>query len=117
MKWLLRLVMRIISLFRPKPRRRMCFSGVVQVPASVDPASEIRRDRLVLVGTEDRPKWLRFQCPCGCGDVIALCLMVSHSPHWTVQLHEDGTATVVPSVDSKRCGSHFWIRQNRVAWV
>lgn len=102
--------------WRP-PQRRHEFSGVVFVDSAEDPAREIRRHRLVLIGTAEKPKWLRFACPCSCGDVLALNLMRSRSPHWTVQQHDDGTLTVHPSVDSTTCGAHFWIRRNRIQWV
>lgn len=102
--------------FRP-PRRRHAFSGVVFVEQTNDYASEIRRHRLVLIGAPEKPKWLRFACPCSCGEELALNLMTSKRPCWTVQLHDDGTLTVHPSVDSTTCGAHFWIRKNRIQWV
>jgi hypothetical protein len=83
----------------------------------VDPARDLAAKRLVLIGTKDKPKWLRFKCPCGCGDVIALNLMTSHYPRWTVERHKDSTLTVHPSVDAKTCGSHFWIRHSHIDWV
>jgi hypothetical protein len=43
--------------------------------------------------------------------------MTSHSPHWSTQLHEDGSLTATPSVDSRNCGCHFWIRRNKIDWV
>ena len=72
---------------------------------------------LVLAGSPERPKWLRFDCPCRCGEVLALNLMASHSPRWAAESHEDGTLSVRPSVDATRCGSHFWIRRSRIDWV
>ena len=71
---------------------------------------------LVLAGTVQKPKWLKFACPCGCGEILALNLMTSHSPHWKIEHHSDGTITVAPSVDATKCGAHFWIRRNRVEW-
>ena len=47
----------------------------------------------------------------------ALNLMASHHPHWTTDLHDDGTLTVHPSVDATSCGSHFWIRRSQIDWV
>lgn len=100
-----------------RPRRREEFSGLVSLESSIDPVGVIKAGKLVLIGPVGKPKWLRFACPCGCGDVIALNLMASHYPRWTVQVHEDGTASVHPSVDAKICGSHFWIRHNEIEWV
>lgn len=98
-------------------RRRDSFAGVQFIDQSANPCRAIRRHWLVLVGAAERPKWLRFACPCRCGEVIALNLMTSHHPHWAVQLHDDQTLTVQPSVDATRCGSHFWIRRSRIEWV
>lgn len=101
--------------------RRICrhdrFAGLLFIDQAADPRSLIRKRRLVLMGTREKSKWLRFACPCRCGDTIALNLMTSHHPHWTVQVHEDETVTVHPSVDATRCGSHFWIRHSRIEWV
>lgn len=82
-----------------------------------DPSRGLKAGKIVVVGPENRPKWLRFDCPCGCGEVIALNLMTSHTPHWKVEVHEDGTLTVLPSIDSMRCNSHFWIRRSHIEWV
>jgi hypothetical protein len=116
MRWLLRLFNSLLTWWRNRKRRR-AFSGVAQLESSIDPTSELAAWKLVLIGSPQKPKWLRLNCPCGCGDVIALNLMTSHRPHWSVQLHDNGTLTVMPSVDSKNCGSHFWIRRNKIDWV
>lgn len=116
MQWLLRLLTRIHKWWRSR-RRLDSFSGVVRIDSSADPAADLHAGRLVLIGPREKPKWLRFVCPCQCGDVIALNLMASHSPRWTVKDHEDGTITVTPSIDAGMCGSHFWIQRNRVVWT
>jgi hypothetical protein len=97
--------------------RRFAFGATIRLESSADPKRELAAGKLVLVGTAEMTKWLRFACPCGCGDVIALNLMTSHRPHWKAELHEDGTLTVYPSVDSHQCGSHFWIRRSKIEWV
>lgn len=99
------------------PRRRRRFSGVLIVDSTADAAAELRSHKLVLVGTPEKQKWLRFECPCGCREVLALNLMKSHTPHWTVTGHEDKTLSVYPSVDATTCGSHFWVRRNEIQWV
>jgi hypothetical protein len=115
-RWFFRVLAWIWQRCRWRKRRR-AFKGVIQLDSSVDPASEMAAGKLVLIGPGEKPKWLRFKCPCGCGDVIALNLMVSHYPRWSVEIHKDGTLTAMPSVDAKTCGSHFWIRRNKVDWV
>jgi hypothetical protein len=98
-------------------RRHTRFGGVVRVDARIDPDHALRARRLVLIGDPERPKWLRFLCPCGCGEELALNLMASHAPRWCVSVAPDGCLSVWPSVDVRTCGSHFWIERNRVRWV
>jgi len=116
MRWIFRLLSSIAAWWR-RSGRRHAFTGIARVESSIDPAVDISAGKLVLIGPEERPKWLRFACPCRCGEVLALNLMTSHRPHWSVELHEDGTMTVHPSVDAKSCGSHFWIRRSLIEWV
>ncbi len=97
-------------------RRRHGFAGVVTVDITEDPARHLARRELVLVGSGGKPKWLKFACPCRCGEVLALNLMGSHSPRWFVQQDSAGSISVSPSVDSTTCGAHFFIRNNRVEW-
>lgn len=98
-------------------RRYHHFTGVASVGQGDDPSNAIKCRKLVLVGPPAKAKWLRFACPCRCGAVIAVNLMKSHSPCWAVELHLDQTLTLNPSVDATTCGSHFWIRRNKVEWV
>jgi hypothetical protein len=93
------------------------FRGVAVVDSAADPRREIGRGKLVLIGSAERPKWLRFRCPCGCGGTVSLNLMGSHTPRWTFEQHPDNTLSVRPSVDATACGSHYWIRGSRVVWV
>ena len=106
---------RLRNRFFPRKRREM-FKGIAYAGPHEDATQALRDHRLVLVGTPEKTKWLRFLCPCGCGEVQALNLMPSHSPVWTVTVHEDETITVAPSVDARGCGAHFWVRRNRIDW-
>jgi hypothetical protein len=100
-------------------RRRTSFDCVAVCASDEDPSAEIWAGRLVLIGSAEKPKWLRFACPCRCGEVLSLNLMQSHYPRWAMKNNADGTLTlnVSPSVDATACGSHFWIRGNRIHWV
>jgi len=98
-------------------RRRDRLGEVVMAPPSADVGAALLAGCVVLIGTEGAEKWIRFLCPCGCGDVIALNLMASYRPRWHVTRNPDATITVEPSVVSTRCGSHFWVRSSRVVWV
>jgi hypothetical protein len=96
--------------------RRDSVSRVVPV-ASRDALPRFLGSALYVVGG-DHPKWAVLKCPCGCGEVIDVNLMKSRSPFWTLSL-KDGKATLKPSlwVPAERCGSHFFINDNRIDWV
>lgn len=93
------------------------FSGVAFCDSYDDPSPEISAYKLVVVGTAGRAKWLRFGCPCRCGETISLNLMMSHHPRWRVTLNDGGRVSVSPSVEATSCKSHFWIRSNGIDWM
>lgn len=72
--------------------------------------------QLLIVGSEAKAKWLKFICPCGCREILALNLMASHSPRWSITRDGKNTVTVTPSVHTTTCGAHFFIRSNRIDW-
>ena len=106
---------RVVARFR-KQARQTSFSGVVWMQPREDDRKELKSRKIVVVGTAEKSKWLRFLCPCGCGEVQALNLMKSQRPVWKIEAHEDQTLSVAPSVDAQKCGAHFWIRHNRIEW-
>ena len=57
-------------------------------------------------------------CPCRCGRRIDLSLMKADRPHWSF-VRNHGTVTLTPSIwlCADPCGSHFFIRDNRIVWV
>jgi hypothetical protein len=58
---------------------------VVFVDSMANVTATLNERRLVLVGSSQKVKWLKFHCPCGCGEVLALNLMGSHSPQWSLR--------------------------------
>jgi hypothetical protein len=97
-------------------RRRRRLQGYTFV-AAMDEELALTHRGVAVVGSMEAKKWATFACPCRCGEMIALNLMRSHSPRWTIELHADGSISLAPSVVATRCGSHFWIRRSRVEWV
>ena len=54
-------------------------------------------------------------CPCGCKRTLHMNFLADERPCWRVMRHEDGTATLHPSVWRKKdCQSHFWFRRGRI---
>src|SRR5229473_2764752 len=97
-------------------RRSVRFDSVVLVDSMANATSMLKEHRLVLVGQPQKAKWLKFSCPCGCGEVLALNLMESHSPRWSLHREFGNRITVWPSVRSTKCGAHFFLRSNNVEW-
>ncbi|WP_448478058.1 DUF6527 family protein [Pseudoxanthomonas mexicana] len=86
------------------------------VCANEELPSRLRWRTLYFVGV---PAWkVAFACPCGCKDVVELCLMESVKPHWQAHVDGAGRVTLNPSVWKKHgCKSHYFIRQGRIVWV
>ena len=75
------------------------------------------KERVVaIVANDGKQKWALMRCPCGCGEIIMLNLMLSHSPNWEVTKNHDGTHSLSPSIDSTTCGAHFLIKSDRLTW-
>jgi hypothetical protein len=77
----------------------------------------LRSRTLYLVQEDGFEEQAAMICPCGCGRVLHLNLLTDERPCWRLTRHEDGTATLFPSVwRQKDCRSHFWFRRGRVQW-
>lgn len=100
----------------PWSRRINKFDDLVFVETYRGSADLLKPNALALVGTPENFKWLQLVCPCGCREIIAMNLMKKYHPHWTVDVHEDATITVFPSIHASKCGAHFWVRRNHVQW-
>lgn len=72
---------------------------------------------LAIAEASGRRKWALLQCPCGCREILAVNLMRTHRPFWTVSIDAQGNASVYPSIDSTTCGAHFWLRNGIIIWA
>lgn len=79
--------------------------------------NEVKQDIFYLVDPGNKPKWVMFHCPCGCGHVITLSMQKVHNPHWQLNVGIDGCPTLYPSIWQKTgCYSHFWLIEGRIDW-
>jgi hypothetical protein len=77
----------------------------------------LRKRTLYLVEEDGYQEQAAMMCPCGCGSVLHMNLLADERPCWRVTRHEDGTASLHPSVwRNKECSSHFWLRRSRIHW-
>jgi len=59
-------------------------------------------------------RWIVFQCPCGCGELITLNLDKRTGPHWRIWRRKN-SLSINPSVwRTSGCQSHFVLKQNHV---
>lgn len=72
-----------------------------------------------------KPIYVRYRCPCGCGDMVALPIANDREEgEWGFSQDTDGRVTLDPSVlhlppensGNCKCSSHYFIRANRVEW-
>lgn len=85
--------------------------------ADGDLPKTLRRRTLYIVQEDGFFEQAAMICPCGCKRTLHMNLLPDERPCWRVTRHEDGTATLSPSVWRKKdCRSHFWFRRGRVQW-
>jgi hypothetical protein len=90
---------------------RVRYERVEDFPESLKPGT------LYVVGEEPHQWAAALLCPCGCGDVIHLNLLLDATPSWVLSKHRHGSVTVLPSVwRTKGCRSHFVIRNGQIHW-
>jgi len=101
--------------FGPKAQKKQRpFSTVLvedNLPAGLEPYT------LYVVSDDGFLEQAAMVCPCGCNRVLQMNLLTDERPCWTLTQHDDGTASLYPSVWRKKdCGSHFWFRHGTVQW-
>jgi hypothetical protein len=102
---------------QPQPTRQRDYRLVVCADQA-EAKKAIGEDQVIaVIRSADKDKWVQFRCPCGCGEVLMLNLMRSHSPCWQIEQLSQGRFSISPSVDSTKCGAHFWVRESRIVWA
>lgn len=78
----------------------------------------LRRRTLYVVQEDGFVEQAAMLCPCGCRKTLHMNLIPDERPCWHLTQHEDGTASLHPSVwRQKDCRSHFWFRRSHVHWA
>ncbi|RWK53166.1 DUF6527 family protein [Mesorhizobium sp.] len=112
MRWITQFIGRIrarLSRWWSPPYRTVTVQDVL--PAS------LQKRILYLVEDDGYQEQAAMICPCGCGNILQMNLLPDERPCWKVTKHEDGTATLHPSVWRKKdCRSHFWFHRGRIQW-
>lgn len=105
-------------------RRRGIFIGRLHRVTYYDEQRDLpevpRAGEVAVVGSQQFPKWLLIDCPCGHGHTILLPLSKRMDPHWSLRIDPAGSPSIHPSVDRNRFEGvrcHFWIREGKVHWT
>lgn len=111
----MKLVGKIRSFWRGLRRRRR-IARIVHVDSMSEAPRRLRGDLYIVSGS--KPKWVVLECPCRCGDRIDVNLMESREPSWELRMDRQ-EVSLHPSLwmPREKCGSHFWIRHNRIDWI
>lgn len=84
----------------------------------VDDIPEKCKKGIIYIVGEDNPWYAVMACPCGCNEIIRLCLQDEVSPSWKLKWHKkDKSVSLTPSVwRINGCRSHFFLRQGLIDW-
>lgn len=100
-----------------RTRRDQREAGLWLVVECQELLPELEPTTLYLLGEGGQVWQAVMVCPCGCGETLHMSTLADDWPRWKVQRHEEGTASLSPSVWRKvGCRSHFWLRQGRIDW-
>ena len=78
--------------------------------------SDYKKNILYLVGEGD-PWYAVMLCPCGCDEVIRLCLQEDVTPSWRLKFNSNDLVSLSPSIwRTCGCKSHFFLTRGKVEW-
>jgi hypothetical protein len=85
---------------------------VRDAPDALDPG------KIYIVGADGYDWSALMRCPGRCGKTLEMNLLPTAEPVWKITEHQDGTASLHPSVWLKTgCRCHFVLRQGHIRWV
>src|SRR4051812_28267917 len=93
--------------------RDVVYPHIIKVPDQATAAARLTPGTMILVMPGDRPKSLKFLCPCGCGAVVSINLMPQAGKAWRARFDSGRGLSLFPSIWlDVGCKSHFIVRQN-----
>jgi hypothetical protein len=94
--------------------RDVKYSKVVRAHDQTEALEALKRNTLVIVMPNERPKSLKFLCPCGCGEIVSVNLMPEGGKAWRIIFEPKLGLSLWPSVWlTAGCRSHFILRHNK----
>lgn len=93
--------------------RDVFYPKIVVAKNQSEASAAITRGTLVVVQPSDRPKSVKFLCPCGCGEVLSINVMRGAGKAWRIVFDLRRGLSLYPSVWlDVGCESHFILRDN-----
>ncbi|WP_281412762.1 DUF6527 family protein [Rhizobium sp. P38BS-XIX] len=102
---------------------RLLFAGWINPPYKTIVVQallpeKLKRKTIYIVEEDGFEEQAAMLCPRCRNHVLHMNLLPDERPCWTITCHDDGTASLHPSVwRKKECGVHFWFRRGRVRWT
>lgn len=94
-------------------RPQFLVKSTLDMPAPGD----LMPGQAVVVGPAEKPKWVTFPCPSGCGTPLLLSLNPDRRPRWKVTHDWLGRPSIAPSVHrTDGCRCHFWMKKGKIEW-
>jgi hypothetical protein len=98
--------------------RDVRYSKIVSAHDQAEAKQHLKAGVLVLVIPNERPKSLKFLCPCGCGEIVSVNLMPGNEKAWTLDYKPKRGLSLWPSVWlTSGCHSHFILRNNKARLI
>ena len=111
MNWLRKLLIWLRGLFARKRQQLIPCRDVSALPKKLAPHT------LYVIGQNGHRWHVAMICPCGCQATLFMNLLPDEEPCWTLTEHENGSASLHPSVwRNIGCRSHFFLRQGTIQW-
>jgi hypothetical protein len=77
----------------------------------------LAKKTLYIAGEGPHLWFVAMICPCGCGEILQMCLLQDARPRWTVSVDSNGVPSLSPSVWRQvGCKSHFFLVRGRIQW-
>lgn len=118
-KWIRRAVSWLLCPFRRQEALPVAQppDGRLRAVMVEEQPDDLRPGECYLVGEGEHRWFAAFACPCGCGADVVLNLLPDMRPRWRIDIHDDETVTVSPSINRHRgCRAHFYVRRGQTQW-
>lgn len=93
--------------------RDVFYPRIAVVRSQASAIAKLAPGIIAIISPQNKPKSVKFLCPCGCGEIISINLIRESGRAWRLYFSEKSGISLIPSVwlDSG-CESHFILHNN-----